>query len=220
MELVKNEPMTNFYASSSIDALTKVNSDGINLSIWQRDTNQVQSAAQALLETSFTRTQFIYDRADSIELIGAFLDETTGLESPDAPYLWADIMLLTEQMLKLCDDQEIGIGLERVTHDNCTSFHTDFLSLRLLCTYWGDATHWLADDNVNRDGLGKNNNDLVVKDWSQVNKMEPHWVGIFKGENFAGNKGCGIVHRSPEIVGKDNADRLLLRIDTINSFGS
>ena len=89
----------------------------------------------------------------------------------------------------------------------------------MLCTYWGEASYWLENDNVNREGLGKNNNDLVVKDWDKVHQMQTNWAGIFKGENFPGNKGLGIVHRSPEILGKESADRLLLRIDTINSFG-
>ncbi|MCJ8277830.1 MAG: DUF1826 domain-containing protein [Bdellovibrionales bacterium] len=190
-----------------------------NLSIWKRELPKVIPAVNELMASTFQGVQFVYDRSEPIEVIGSFLDEQMQLETDDALYLFADIMLLTEKMLELCDDQEIGISLERVTNDNCTSFHTDFLGLRLLCTYKGDATYWLENDNVNRDGLGKNNNDLVVKDKNKIQQMQTYWAGIFKGENFEGNTGKGIVHRSPEVLNKKDSTRLLLRIDTIKNFG-
>lgn len=207
------------YLGAGRDALNRVLAPEVNLAIWQRESGPCQQAAKGLLKTSFKSEQFVYNRKDPVDLIGAHLDEATELKSKKAPFLWNDIMDLAAKMLELCDDQEIGLCLDRVTNDNCTAFHTDFLNLRLLCTYWGDATYWIENPYVNREGLGQNNNDLVVKDWEQVHQMKTNWAGIFKGDNFPKSKGQGIVHRSPEISTQANGERLLLRIDTIKSFG-
>jgi hypothetical protein len=208
----------NAHIGNNIDCLDSIHRPEINLAIWKRNSLTFKVVANEILATSFSRAQFIYDRADPIDLIGAYLDEMVDVKSESALLLWTDIMNLADRVLRLCSDQEIGIGLERIRHDNCTSYHVDKLGLRLLCTYSGEATHWVGNNNVNRNYLGQNDNDNVIRNWNQIQVMAQGWVGVFKGEKYIGNEGLGIVHRSPEISKKDNAERLLLRIDTINRF--
>lgn len=206
--------------SSQMDVLNQISLEHLNMAIWQRRYSPAPKAIQELVDSQFSAIQCVFDRSESIETLGAYFDEHLNLSSPDAFYLYQDIMELAQAFISLCKDKVIGIRLERVTTDNCKAFHVDYISLRLLCTYHGRATDWLENTNVNRLGLGQNNNELVVRDWRKVRKMKIHWVGILKGENFANNTGRGIVHRSPQISGINGADRILLRMDTLERFGS
>jgi hypothetical protein len=204
----------------SINDLDEILSPACNMAIWKRPLSPAPQAIQELVDSSFQALQFVYDRSQSIELVGAYFDEHLDLKSHDAYFLCEDFMNIAKKFVSLCSDQSIGIRLERVTNDNCKAFHVDFLSLRLLCTYHGPATDWVDNSNVNRKYLGKNRNDLVIKNESLIKSFKTNWVGVLKGENYADNKGKGVVHRSPQISTLEKADRILLRMDTLERFGS
>jgi len=216
MEVVKESysEATHVVFSERIDGLSKIEDRGVNLAIWQRSPLEIAEPLEELMASGFKQAQFVYTRDQPIEVIGAFLDETIDLRSESAVILWNDIVVLADKMLEICGDQQIGISLDLISHDNCTSFHTDRQNLRLLCTYVGDGTYWLENQNVRRDQLNRNDNESVVVDWQEVRQMRSHWVGLFKGETYRGGKDQAIVHRSPEVLGRKDADRLLLRIDT------
>lgn len=204
----------------SIDQLDRILLQTCNIAVWKRSASPAPQAIQELVDSSFHGLQFVYDRTQPIDLIGAYFDEHLDLKSPDAFHLCSDLMDIAKKFISLCSDQAIGIRLERVTNDNCKAFHVDFLSLRLICTYHGAATEWLENSNANRAGLGKNRNDLVCINPDEIKKFKTNWVGIFKGENYEGNTGNAVVHRSPQISDLKKSDRILLRMDTLERFGS
>jgi hypothetical protein len=190
------------------------------MAIWRRSASPAPQAIQELVKSDFQALQFVYDRSQPVELIGAYFDEHLNLSSQDSYYLCEDFINIAKKFISLCSDKVIGIRLERVVTDNCKAFHVDFLSLRLLCTYHGAATEWLENSNVNREHLGKNRNDLVAKNEDLIKSFKTNWVGILKGENYTDNRGRGVVHRSPQILDLKKEDRILLRMDTLERFGS
>ncbi len=220
MQLEAIPPLHQIQNQNTIHDLDQILSPTCNIALWQRASSPAPLAIQELVDSSFRGLQLVYDRSQPLDLIAAHFDEHLDLASPDAFHLYADLMDITKKFVSLCSDKDIGIRLERVTDDNCKAFHVDFLSLRLICTYHGPATEWLENSNVNRDGLGKNRNDLVCKNPNEIKKFNTNWVGILKGENYEGNKGNAIVHRSPQISDLKKSDRILLRMDTLERFGS
>jgi hypothetical protein len=96
--------------------------------------------------------------------------------------------------------------------DGCRRFHVDHTRLRLLCTYRGPGTEWLAHDQVDRQALAAHQpNDAILRH-GQPRHLEPFWVGVLKGERFPGNAGRGLVHRSPPVA-DTGTTRVLVCLD-------
>jgi Protein of unknown function (DUF1826) len=107
----------------------------------------------------------------------------------------------------------VRIKLEVERGDRCRYFHADQVGLRLLCSYLGPGTEWVPGDFVERRALGSGDNATIVPDPRRVQRLEPYWVGLFKGNLHPDCPGRGCVHRSPPIARKRNVARILLTID-------
>lgn len=94
---------------------------------------------------------------------------------------------------------KLGVS-ERI---DCPVFHTDWVSLRLICTYAGVGTEYVPDRSVNRGALccplatPAQTNAAIVRDTASIRQMAPFEVGLFKGCAYPGQGERGIVHRSP-----------------------
>lgn len=106
---------------------------------------------------------------------------------------------------------ELHVHAEVLTHDACRLFHVDNVSCRLITTYAGPGTEWLADADVVRSALGRGDNDKVRRRSARVNRLRAGWVGLFKGERLPARRGRGIVHRSAPILHTARR-RLVLKI--------
>ncbi|MGQ9371686.1 DUF1826 domain-containing protein [Azospirillum sp. ST 5-10] len=106
----------------------------------------------------------------------------------------------------------VTLRLEAVEDDGCAYFHADRVGIRLLCTYRGAGIQWLPDGAVNRGALDSGNNAAVLADPGRVRSVAPGHVALLKGEAWPGNRGRGLVHRSPPAERK-NPPRLLLALD-------
>jgi hypothetical protein len=95
----------------------------------------------------------------------------------------------------------VHLRLERLEDDGCRKFHTDALSMRLLCTYAGPGTEWVAAPYVNRAALGnpaptmEEANRRIVPDPSRIQTLATGAVMLFKGATGDHDTG-GLVHRS------------------------
>lgn len=87
----------------------------------------------------------------------------------------------------------------------CPKFHSDFVALRLLCTYVGAGTEIVAESAVNRWALQQQHacldgaNQAIVPRVEDILTVAAGDVVLLKGENWPGNRGRGAVHRSPEV---------------------
>lgn len=106
-----------------------------------------------------------------------------------------------------------------VATDKCRKFHCDSLRYRLVTTYAGPGTEWLADEDVDREALARllpcaeTSNRLVVREPTAVNRALAGDVLLMKGAMHDGVEGT--VHRSPPIEGTRER-RLLLAISTVD----
>ncbi|MFN8947126.1 MAG: DUF1826 domain-containing protein [Alphaproteobacteria bacterium] len=123
-----------------------------------------------------------------------------------------DVAELAALFARLIKAPRLEIRLERVETDSCRKFHTDWVSVRLLCTYLGGGTQWLPEESADRRMLRRGGNKDICLDPGSVQSLPQFAVGLFKGEAWPGNEGRGVIHRSPPIAASGGA-RVLLCID-------
>lgn len=109
--------------------------------------------------------------------------------------LAADVARLAMLYATWTGEERVEVRIEHVTGNGCWKFHADYVGLRLITTYCGQATQWLPQGATE---------DTAPRTLSAGD------VGLFKGRERAGDR--AIIHRSPPIAGTGE-DRLLLVID-------
>lgn len=109
--------------------------------------------------------------------------------------LAADVARLAMLYATWTGEERVEVRIERVTGNGCWKFHADYVGLRLITTYCGQATQWLP---------------LGATADTAPRALSAGDVGLFKGRERAGDR--AIIHRSPPIAGTGE-DRLLLVID-------
>lgn len=120
-----------------------------------------------------------------------------------------DIKIITEQFSTIARKEFIRFNLYTVENDMCKYFHSDYNNLRLLCTYSGEGTQWLAN-KAWETSMGRNHERVDAK--NEVNQMAPFWVGVLKGEAYPDNAERGIIHRSPPMT-VGSKIRILMKLD-------
>tara|TARA_B100001540_G_scaffold298146_1_gene301423 strand:+ start:765 stop:1265 length:501 start_codon:yes stop_codon:yes gene_type:complete len=130
---------------------------------------------------------------------------------PEAFRYWqADMCSLPRHFFTISHAREAQFRLATTDADDCRRLHVDRRRLRLICTYQGPGTQWLADAQVNRTALAQcAPNDAVLRH-GEPSQFEPFWVGLMQGD--PGNNGQGLVHRSPPIAGSGQV-RVLFCMD-------
>jgi hypothetical protein len=120
---------------------------------------------------------------------------------------------LVDLFATLTDAQTVGVRMMATMQRECPRFHVDRVGLRLLCTWVGEGTQWLAHEDVVRERLGHQPGGWgeVKKSRAKVQRMEPFAVGVLKGEGWPGNVGRGAVHRSPAPATR----RVLVSLDAL-----
>ena len=201
------------YREISWAAAEKIHQAETNLVIIERAAPDFPLSIAELLEKE-EDAELTFHRGQDPRLVPALLDAQFDLRAADGAAFYADLQFTAERFLELTRARTIGVRLEKIANDNCRLFHIDHVPLRLISTYCGPATEWLRNEDVRRSGLGKGSDELVKVAGARVQRFQPGWIGILKGERYLGNRGRAIVHRSPSIAGSGKA-RLLLRMDVL-----
>jgi len=186
-----------------------------NLVIWRRPQNhRIARIAEYLVNAWRHDIDVVAPVARAVEeLTRSLIGRADGL-MPGA--LISDIRDLASFYAKTTRTAIIHLKLERIDRQKCPLFHTDFVGLRLLTSYCGRGTEWLPEDGVNRDALGAGSNARIVTDRRRLRRLNPFWVGLLKGDAYAGNANRGCVHRSPPIERRSER-RLVLTIDDLET---
>ncbi|AAU91619.1 conserved hypothetical protein [Methylococcus capsulatus str. Bath] len=147
----------------------------------------------------------------------SLLPEYRALEGHD-PW-WRDVARLTVAFCDLFETGSVGLRLRTLNQAMCPRFHVDFVPCRLVCTYGGLGTEWLADDEVDRSKLGLAGSKGLADEDSglilgRVRAMPAHAVALMKGATWAGRDYPGVVHRSPRPT-SEQPRRLLLTLDLV-----
>ena len=134
------------------------------------------------------------------------------------PFLTKDITSILVDFSTALGRRHLHAHLAVVADDKCRKFHTDHVTIRLLCTYAGPGTEWINGEDVVRKNLARTDVDLETANRSVLRVPDAvHHCGagdllLLKGEAFEGNRGFGAVHRSPP-VSSHATRRLLFKID-------
>jgi hypothetical protein len=137
-----------------------------------------------------------------------FEELLTGFKADVGRVRWVtELSALIDLFATLTDSQTIGLRVTATDRATCPRFHSDQVGLRLLCSWLGEGTEWLAEEDVIREPAECTDVSIrfaagPVRPGGVVRQMRPFAVGVFKGDLWPGAQGRGAMHRSPQPVGR------------------
>ncbi|MBU2874549.1 DUF1826 domain-containing protein [Marinobacter salexigens] len=192
------------------ECLTEIFRDEVNLAVWERPL----SSESVSFAHQFSKEAGVFERFVGIEL-GDSVDQilpTWAQALPGAIPWLADVNEVVEMFGCLFKPAAIGVRLHVLPDTMCPRFHTDRVPVRLLVTYAGRGTEWLAENQVKRGASPGPLPDQTVSA-TDIQIMPTGAVSLLKGESWIGNEGRGLVHRSPE---PGTSPRLILGLDWLS----
>ena len=202
--------------SQHIADLAEIYNADVNLCIAQRVVaSELETFVKSLLASSTELSLVEHLTFKSFDFYG-LLPQLAHL--PGHRAFCADIATLCALYADLFGLQGIGLRLRTLDKPMCPKFHVDSVTCRLVCTYGGIGTEWLADSDVNRAKLGVGSGSLsdaesgLVLNANAIQVMPAYAIGLLKGSAWEGNEEHGAVHRSPQETGA-SPRRLLLTLD-------
>lgn len=198
-------------SSERIDVLADALRDDVNLAVWQRSLPEHLAAfASTLLAQGEPLAESL-----SIELADTDAEpELHGLLSgysdlPGQAAFLADVAWLVRAYACLLDARRIGLRLRALDGAMCPRFHVDHVPLRLITSYAGPGSQWLAEGQLPRKLLGSA--QAQPGEGTRAEQIGCGHVALVKGERWEGNEGRGLIHRSPALPAGER--RLLLTLD-------
>ncbi|UQY36887.1 DUF1826 domain-containing protein [Pseudomonas fulva] len=207
----KVEPVPQQVSSARVEILGEALRDEVNLAVWQRSLPEhLATFASTLLAQGEPLAESL-----SIELADPEAEPNLhGLLSgysdlPGQAAFLADVAWLVRAYACLLDARRIGLRLRALDGAMCPRFHVDHVPLRLITSYAGPGSQWLAEGELPRQLLG--GAQAVPRDGALVEQIGCGHVALVKGERWVGNEGRGLIHRSPALPAGER--RLLLTLD-------
>ncbi len=207
----KVEPAPQQVSSARVEVLGEALRDEVNLAVWQRSLPEhLATFSSTLLAQGEPLAESL-----SIELADPEAEPNLhGLLSgysdlPGQAAFLADVVWLVRAYARLLDARRIGLRLRALDGAMCPRFHVDHVPLRLITSYAGPGSQWLAEGELPRQLLG--GAQAVPRDGAQVEQIGCGHVALVKGERWVGNEGRGLIHRSPALPAGER--RLLLTLD-------
>lgn len=196
-----------------VDSLLTIFADDVNLALWQRGLPlHLQRFAETLLnqpgDVAESMTLELESGSDAEPDLRTLLMDARDLAHHAA--LVADVAYLVRMFACLFDARRVGLRVRTLDKAMCPRWHVDQVPVRLITTYAGPGSEWLAEGNLPRRRLGHPGCD-EFNELPPAGRMQPGEVGLLKGERWAGNEGRGIVHRSPQPSAGQR--RLMLTLD-------
>jgi len=207
----KVEPAPQQVGSARVEVLGEALRDEVNLAVWQRSLPEhLATFSSTLLAQGEPLAESL-----SIELADPEAEPNLhGLLSgysdlPGQAAFLADVAWLVRAYACLLDARRIGLRLRALDGAMCPRFHVDHVPLRLITSYAGPGSQWLAEGELPRQLLG--GAQAVPRDGALVEQIGCGHVALVKGERWVGNEGRGLIHRSPALPAGER--RLLLTLD-------
>jgi len=143
---------------------------------------------------------------ERVEGIEGFLEAHRFPAGPGRSWLASDLGALVHLFAGVSGADAVRLRVEAMTN-GCPLFHADRVALRLLCTYVGPGTQWLAPEDADRGQLGvpgrtpATSERAIVRAGAIIHTLPTAWVAITKGDAYPEEPGRGLVHRSPPTAG-------------------
>ena len=202
---------------TSPSVLPEIYQDDVNLAIWHRQLGAsiLESAERVVQSRPNLQLSVAVTPDNAASLVRSAINSA---EQCDA--LCEDIARLVDMFCVLFELRRVGLRLTTLDRAMCSRFHVDIVPCRLVTTYSGVATEWLGEQNLDRSKLGRGNNGKPDSESGLYSRSEDVQVlsygdvALLKGENWEGNQGSGLVHRSPAM--REGTQRLLMTLDFID----
>ena len=206
-----SSPETADYSSgilhgASPEWFERIGEPSVELIIWKRSlATELGHWIDALPIHKLPDARLLVKENDLVPALTSVLDAagTPPVEMRNA--FLKDVKTLATTFMKIMGSDFVDIRLETICHDACWKFHRDNVAARLLTTYRGPGTEWVAPSH-HHEALSQQKSYR-----GPIQQFPQHAVGLFKGSRGACDK--GIVHRSPPIVGTGQT-RLLLCLNS------
>jgi len=122
-----------------------------------------------------------------------------------------DVAMAVDMFSCLFDLDHAGLRLLVLNKTMCPRFHADKVPCRLVTTYAGKGTEWLDREGIDRSALETGRESIAGHD--TIQHLSEGDIALLKGDEWEGNEGFGVIHRSPSL--NDNETRLLLTLDFV-----
>ncbi len=166
----------------------------------------VSAAIDTLLSEPGLQAQWVQGSSDAHRKPGNERREDIG----DAlNVLRHDIDLPVDLLKELLGCESCGVRIKVLEGPMCPRFHVDKVPCRMLMTYAGPGTEWIAHQDVDVDGFATGDPE-PTRPGGRVRQLPSGVWSLLKGGNWDGSFG-GVVHRSPSDIGR----RLLVSLDPI-----
>ena len=208
---MKTKTTSRNYAVGTLPSILEdIHQIDVNIAIYNRDIAALTEEVNGLLSRDIELRS-----SGDIDTILQNLKEAMDLDK--FRLFIQDVKELLHLFKELTRANSFRLLLATINENMCRRFHTDVNDIRMLCTYSGQGTLWLTEDNVDRNALhSREGNESIVLDESKIQQAETGSVLILKGAIYPQEGTKAVVHRSPTIE-ESGEKRLLLRIDT-NEF--
>ncbi|OLU24740.1 hypothetical protein BVH03_19330 [Pseudomonas sp. PA15(2017)] len=211
MLALKIRPVPQQVSSERIDVLGEALRDDVNLAVWQRWLPEHLAAfAGTLLAQREPLAESLSIELADPEAEPALHGLLSGYSDlPGQAAFLADVAWLVRAYACLLDARRIGLRLRALDGAMCPRFHVDHVPLRLITSYAGPGSQWLAEGDLPRQLLG--GTQALPREGAVVEQIGCGHVALVKGERWEGNDGRGLIHRSPTLPAGER--RLLLTLD-------
>jgi len=145
--------------------------------------------------------------------------ETALAELRDYPFLAADVQFLAEVLTDLTGCDSVGVRMARINKAMCPRFHVDKMTLRLVMTYSGPGTEFIANEHIDRRYLGRGSKGIgdessgLLLAFGCIQRADTFDLVALKGTRWPNNEKFGAVHRSP--AGSVDTPRLVMTLDPL-----
>lgn len=214
--LDKNKISTNhFIISDNWNDLAKIKEANYNIAVLNRKPDpDINIFFDKFLESNFSQSIYACCKTNKVrEIFESYLLEYSSLYKLGYESFLDDIQNMVNNFAEISNTNNIEIFFDIVKTTKCPKYHYDQNDLRLICTYKGQGTIWLNNDNFNFDKLGYTDNLQIPKDLSKINTVNEYDIAILKGTKYSNSSYNAIVHKSPDLF--QGEKRLLLRLDSI-----
>ncbi|WP_303979370.1 DUF1826 domain-containing protein [Dongia mobilis] len=192
-------------AGARLDVLDRIRDHEVALAIWRRALPPHLSDWLAGQDAgALPRGHILASSTDIVAALCHIFEQGGVTQNDERRSLLADIARLAIRFSMIMAAPAIDIRLDVITGDACWKFHRDRVPARLVTTYRGAGTQWVApvDAAAALQQQRTFSGNLLT--------LLPQEVAIFKGS--IAEEDMGIVHRSPPIAGSGET-RLLCVID-------
>ncbi len=200
--------MRHVQSTALVDFAEIYNEDVEMVSVTASLGDAVTNAVDTLLAEPDLQAQWVQGGAES----GSIPRSGRRDEVNDAlDVLRDDISLPVELLRELLGCESCGVRIKVLEGPMCPRFHVDKVPCRMLMTYAGPGTEWIANHEVDADGFETGDPDPTVSG-AHVQQLPAGVWSLLKGGNWHDSFG-GVVHRSPSKGDR----RLLVSLDPIFS---